>query len=57
MAKTLLWLARRVKVDQFLTNPTGVKKRKKPRPIQHGGHVSTHRILQQRKQSAKGRSQ
>lgn len=53
IAKQLLWLARKVKVDQFITNPASLKKRKKPRPIKHGGHVSTYRILQKRKQSAK----
>jgi IS4 transposase len=49
MAKKLLWLARKVNVERFLTNPTSKKKRKKPRPKKHGGHVSTHRILQTRK--------
>jgi IS4 transposase len=49
MAKLLLWLARRGQIDPFLTNLVRVKKRKKPRIIQHGGHVSTYKILQQRK--------
>jgi IS4 transposase len=55
MAKLLLWLARQGQVDPFLTNPVRVKKRKKRRIIQHGGHVSTYRILQQRKTSKKQR--
>jgi IS4 transposase len=49
MAKKLLWLARKVHIDRFLTNPASVKRRKARRPIKHGGHVSTHQILQQRK--------
>jgi len=49
MAKLLLWLARHGPIDPFLTNPVRVKKRKKRRIIQHGGHVSTYRILQERK--------
>jgi IS4 transposase len=49
MARKLLWLARKVHIDRFLTNPTSVKRRKARRPIKHGGHVSTHQILQQRK--------
>jgi len=54
MAKTLLWLARRVDVKQFLTNPYGPKARKKkPKTTTRGGHVSTHRILQQRNTSMK----
>jgi len=52
MAKTLLGLARKVNVDRFLTNPTSVKKRKKPRSVKHGGHVSTQRILRQRTNAA-----
>jgi IS4 transposase len=48
MAKMLLWLARQGPIDPFLTNPARVKKRKKRRIIQHGGHVSTYRILAQR---------
>jgi hypothetical protein len=51
MAKKLLWLARHGPIDPFLTNPARVKKRKKRRIIQHGGHVSTYKILQQRKQN------
>jgi len=53
MAKILLWLARHGPIEPFLTNPISVKKRKKRRLIQHGGHVSTHRILKQRKQPDK----
>ena len=53
MARKLLWLARKVHVDRFLTNPTSVKRRKARRPIKHGGHVSTHRILQQRQHKTK----
>jgi IS4 transposase len=53
MAKILLWLARHGPIDPFLTNPVGVKKRKKRRIIQHGGHVSTFKILQLRKHSNK----
>ena len=49
MAKTLLWLAWRTRIERFLVNTYGRKKRKKPRPITHGGHVSTYRILQERK--------
>jgi hypothetical protein len=51
MAKILLWLARRTRIECFLVNSSGRKKRKKPRPITHGGHVSTYRILQERKLS------
>jgi hypothetical protein len=48
MAKRLLWLARRVDVKQFLTNPYGPKvRKKKPKTTTRGGHVSTHRVLQQ----------
>lgn len=57
MAKKLLWLARKVDVERFLTNPTREKKRKTPRPKKHGGHVSTHRILQKRKLTTKKRQQ
>ncbi len=57
MATKLLWLARRVNVDRFLTNRQSVKKRKKRRPIKHGGHVSTFRILQTRKTTAPKRLQ
>jgi IS4 transposase len=53
MAKQLLLLARRVDVKQFLTNPYGPKTRKaKPKPTTRGRHVSTYRILQQRKKKA-----
>jgi len=52
MAKKLLWLARRVDVRQFLTNPYGPKKRrKKPKATTSSGHVSTYRLLRQRKQA------
>lgn len=51
MAKLLLWLGRHGPIEPFLTNPVRVKKRKKRRIIQHGGHVSTYKILQQRKTS------
>lgn len=57
MAKLLLWLARQGRIDPFLTNPVRVKKRKKRRIIQHGGHVSTYQIIQQRKHSEKQRLQ
>lgn len=54
MAKTLLGLARRVDVRQFLTNPYGPKvRKKKPPKTTRGGHVSTHRILRQRTKSQK----
>ncbi len=54
MAKRLIGLARRVDVRQFLTNPYGPKQRKKPpRMTTRGKHVSTHQILQQRKQKRK----
>jgi hypothetical protein len=53
MAKKLLWLARKVHIDRFLINRSSVKKRKKPRPMKHGGHVSTYRILQKRKPTIK----
>jgi hypothetical protein len=50
MAKKLLWLARQVDVKQFLTNPYRSQKRRKPKKMTtRGGHVSTHRMLQQRK--------
>jgi len=50
MAKKLFGLARRVDVKQFLTNPYGPKKRKKkPKMTTRGRHISTQRILQQRK--------
>jgi hypothetical protein len=49
MAKLLLWLACQGPIEPFLTHPARVKKRKKRRIIQHGGHVSTYRILALRK--------
>jgi hypothetical protein len=49
LAHTLLWLAQRTRIECFLANPSGRKKRKKRRPITHGGHVSTYRILKERK--------
>ena len=57
MAKLLVWLARQGRIDLFLTNPVRVKKRKKRRIIQHGGHVSTYQILQQRQHPKKQRLQ
>ena len=52
MAKTLLWLARTTRIECFLANSYGKKKRKKRRPMTtRGGHVSTYRILQERKLS------
>jgi DDE family transposase len=49
MARTLLWLARKVESERFLTNPYGPQKRRKPKPMTtRGGHVSTQQILQQR---------
>ncbi len=54
MAKRLLWLARRVDVNEFLTNPYGPKKRKpKPKNTTRGGHVSTYQILKKRKKAKK----
>jgi len=54
MAKKLLWLAGRVDVKQFLTNPYGPKTRKKKRKMTtRGGHVSTYQILQKRKPKKK----
>ena len=53
LAKKLLWLASRVKVEEFLTNPYGPQQRRKRRKMTtRGGNVSTHRILQKRKQPA-----
>lgn len=53
MANTLLWLARRVPIEQFLTNPYRRQKRRKRRTMTtRGGNVSTYRILQKRKQNA-----
>lgn len=50
LAKKLLWLARRVEVETFLTNPYRPQQRRKQRKMTtRGGNVSTHRILQQRK--------
>jgi hypothetical protein len=51
LARKLLWLAKHVPPEKFLCNPARVKKRKARRIIQHGGHVSTHRLLQKRKQA------
>lgn len=52
MAKKLLWLARHVQVEQFLTNPYGKKSRQPPtkKKATRGGHVSTCQILKKRKQ-------
>ena len=53
LTKKLLWLARRVDVEAFLTNPYGPQQRRKRRKMTtRGGNVSTHRILQQRKPQA-----
>jgi hypothetical protein len=53
LAKKLLWLASRVNIEQFLTNPYGPQQRRKKRTMTtRGGNVSTHRILQTRTQSA-----
>jgi len=53
LAKKLLWLARRVDVEAFLTNPYGPQQRRKRRKMTtRGGNVSTHRILQKRKLQA-----
>jgi hypothetical protein len=53
LAKKLLWLASRVDVEEFLTNPYGPQQRRKQRKMTtRGGNVSTHRILQKRKQPA-----
>ena len=55
MAKKLLWLARRVDVKQFLTNPYGPKTRKKRwrKMTTRAGHVSTYRILEKQKHKKK----
>ncbi len=54
MAKRLLWLARHVDVNEFLTNPYGPKKRKpKPKNTTRGRHVSTYQILKKRKKTKK----
>ena len=53
LAKKLLWLGRRVKCERFLTNPYGPQQRRKKRTkTTRGGHVSTHKILAQRKLEA-----
>lgn len=53
LAKKLLWLASRVNVEEFLTNAYGPQQRRKKRKMTtRGGNVSTHRILQTRKQAA-----
>jgi hypothetical protein len=52
LAKTLLWLAGRTRIEYFLAYSYGKKRRKKRTPMTtRGGNVSTHRILQQRKLS------
>lgn len=50
LAKTLLWLARKVDLKMFYTNPW-TPKRPQPKKISghRGNHVSTQRILDQRK--------
>jgi hypothetical protein len=51
MAKSLLTLARKAGIREFLTNPVYPQNRTKKRPITTtSGHVSTHRILQKRRQ-------
>jgi len=53
LAKKLLWLARRVNIEEFLTNPYGRQRRRKKRKMTtRGGNVSTCRLLQTRSQSA-----
>jgi hypothetical protein len=53
LAKKLLWLASRVNIEEFLTNPYGPQQRRKKRKMTtRGGNVSTHRILQSRTPSA-----
>jgi hypothetical protein len=50
MATILMWLARRTRIEDFLANSYGKKRRKKRRPMTtRGGHISTYRILQDRK--------
>lgn len=56
MARILRQLARKVRIETFLTNRQSNKKRKRPRTINHGGHFSTYRMLQQRKTNAKNSS-
>lgn len=54
MAKRLMWLARRVDVERFLTNPYGPQQRRKPKKMTtRAHHVSTYRLLQQRIQQCK----
>jgi hypothetical protein len=56
LGKKLLWMARQVNVEQFLTNPYGPQRRRKERKMTtRGGHVSTHQILQERKLNAAGK--
>jgi hypothetical protein len=53
LAKKLLWLASRVNIEEFLTNPYGLQRRRKKRKMTtRGGNVSTHRILQTRTKCA-----
>jgi IS4 transposase len=49
LAKTLLWLAKRVKLQRFYTNPW-TPKRPQPKRISghRGNHVATYHILQER---------
>jgi hypothetical protein len=57
LAKKLLWLASRVNVEEFLTNPYGPQQRRKRRKMTtRGGNISTHRILQKRKRPAGNKS-
>jgi hypothetical protein len=48
MARTLLWLARKLKPERFLTNPYRPQKRRKRRLTTSRCHVSTQQILEQR---------
>jgi hypothetical protein len=50
MATALLRLARKVRIDRYLTRAYGIKRRKKQRPMTtRGGHVSTYQILHKSK--------
>jgi hypothetical protein len=49
LARKLIWLAQHANPERLWVNPSRVKKRKARRIIQHGGHVSTHRLLQESK--------
>ena len=50
LGKLLLWLARKTHLDRFLANAYRPQQRRKRRPMTTtGGHVSTYRLLQNRK--------